>query len=365
MGRIDPKVWLLISDKPGDNAQARVLADALGWAYETKQLFPKTEWMLGKPAFRPGMQHLDLARSANLKPPWPDLIITIGRRCAMAALWAQDQSAGQSRIVLIGRPKRQPERFALIVAPGQFRIPSRSNLVQLDLPLLRADADAVAAATIASRDRFAALPRPLTAVLVGGPTKPYRFDAETARDLVRCLRTMLARDGGSLYVTTSRRTGAEVTEALASALPEGTPVYRWSAAADADNPYLALLGLADRFVVTGDSISMMVEVASLGRPLAIFPLPVKEGLANRVRAARATLVARAGGGVAGRLVHLLHRLGIVSYARDLTAIHRCLIQRGLAVRLGEPFHSPAGRLEDELDQAVARIHAMFVPDLTR
>ena len=36
---------------------------------------------------------------------------------------------------------------------------------------------------------------------------------------------------------------------------------------------MGLLGLADGFVVTGDSISMMVEIARLGRPLAIFDLP--------------------------------------------------------------------------------------------
>ena len=58
--------------------------------------------------------------------------------------------------------------------------------------------------------------------------------------------------------------------ALEAALPPGALLYRWSAETSADNPYLALLAHADRFVVTGDSVSMMVEVASLGRPLAIF-----------------------------------------------------------------------------------------------
>ncbi len=36
---------------------------------------------------------------------------------------------------------------------------------------------------------------------------------------------------------------------------------------------MGLLGLADRFIVTGDSISMMVEVTRLGKPLEILPLP--------------------------------------------------------------------------------------------
>ena len=78
-----PRVWLLISDKLGDNAQATALADSLGWSYEVRRVLPKPEWVLGKPPFRPGLEHLDLARSDPLAPPWPDILITIGRRPAI------------------------------------------------------------------------------------------------------------------------------------------------------------------------------------------------------------------------------------------------------------------------------------------
>ena len=86
-------------------------------------------------------------------------------------------------------------------------------------------------------------------------------------------RALQARDGGTLYLSTSRRTQPEVVAALEKGLPPERRLYRWSAETKDDNPFLALLALADRFVVTSDSVSMMVEVASLGRPLAIFSLP--------------------------------------------------------------------------------------------
>jgi mitochondrial fission protein ELM1 len=350
-----PRVWLLVGDKLGDNAQVQALADALGWPYETRQVFPKPEWALGKPRFEPGLEHLDPDRSAKLEPPWPDLILTVGRRPSMAALWVQDRSGGRARIVLVGRPKRWADRFALIVAPSQFRIPPRGNLVQLALPLMRADAARVAAAGEAWRDRLAGLPRPLTAVLVGGETKPFRFDAAVAHGLLDELVRLRARDGGTLYLTTSRRTRPEVAVALQPGLPPGAKLYRWTPDTGADNPYLGLLAHADRFVVTGDSVSMMVEVASLGRPLAIFPLPVGRDLADRARAALARL---AGSGRFGTAAHLLHRLGLAGYARDLTEIHRLLFERGLAVPLGEPFRPPTGPLTDELAGVVGRIRAV-------
>jgi uncharacterized protein len=344
-----PRTWLLIGDKPGDNAQARVLADALGWPYEVRQVIPKAEWVLGKPKFEPGLVHLDLARSAPLTPPWPDLIVTVGRRPSMAALWVQDQSGGRARVVLLGRPKRWAERFALIIAPRQFKIPPRDNLVQLDLPLLRADPAAVAAAGQDWQARLCGLARPLTAVLIGGETKPFRFDAAVARELLAKLERIKARDGGTLYLTTSRRTRPDVVAALEAALPQGALLYRWAAESSADNPYLALLAHADRFVVTGDSVSMMVEVASLGRPLAIFHLPLGASLLDRARAGLAGLTLPAG------IVHRLHALGIAGYGRDLGEIRRVLVERGIAVPLGTPFRSASAPLPDELAPVAARI----------
>jgi mitochondrial fission protein ELM1 len=357
--RPTPRVWLLIGDKLGDNAQVRVLADALGWPYELRQVIPKPEWVLGKPEFRPGLEHLDPGRSDPLEPPWPDLVLTIGRRPSMAALWVQERSGGRTRIVLVGAPKRWPERFALIVAPGQFKLPPRDNLITLALPLMRADPARVAAAGEAWRERLAALPRPLTAVLIGGETKPYRFDAEVARSLLRELEALRARDGGSLYLTTSRRTRPEVVEALAAGLPQGALLYRWSAETAAENPYLGLLAHADRFVVTGDSVSMMVEVASLGKPLAIAPLPLGPGLGRRARAALAGGIVGRAGPLGGLAQLILRRSGIAPYVRDLGEIHRLLIQRGQAVRLGQPFRPAKGPLADELAPVVARIRGMF------
>ena len=246
------------------------------------------------------------------------------------ALWIQEQSRRSTRLVLIGWPRRLARRFDLIVTSAQYRAGDHSNVLQLGLPLMRVDHAAVEAATRAWQPRFAALPRPLTALLVGGPTKPVRFDAAVARDLA--LRTAAIRDGGTIYATTSRRTPAAVVEALGASLPPGSRLFRWRPDAP-DNPYTALLGLADRFVVTSDSITMGVEVARLGRPLAIYSLPPAPG-------------------------RLLRR---VASRRDLDAVPALLIDQELAVRLGEPFHSTARAAPDELERVAARIRALFDP----
>jgi mitochondrial fission protein ELM1 len=43
-----------------------------------------------------------------------------------------------------------------------------------------------------------------------------------------------------------------------------------------ENPYRGFLGLADRFVVTGESMSMLAEAAAMARPLYVFD-PAERG----------------------------------------------------------------------------------------
>jgi uncharacterized protein len=114
----EPGVWLVIGDKLGDNAQATMIADSLGLAYDTIKLVPKSRYIRGKPRFRASLEHLDMSHSDTLEPPWPDLVITVGRRHAMAALWIKQQHP-RTKIVLLGRPRRWIERFDLVIVPPQ------------------------------------------------------------------------------------------------------------------------------------------------------------------------------------------------------------------------------------------------------
>ncbi len=361
--RSRPNLWLILGDKLGDNAQAEIIAEGLDWPCTRKVLRFKPKYVTGKPRVRPSLHHIDSGRSDPLVPPWPDVVLTVGRRPAMAALWVRKQSKKRTRIVLIGRPRHELDHYDLVIAPPQYRVPERANILRLSLPLMRVDETAIVEARERWRAVLTGLPRPLTAILVGGPTKPFRFDAQVARDLVRETHRVTG-GAGTLYVTTSRRTPAAVADALEAALPEGARLFRWSPEARG-NPYLGLLAHAERFVVTGDSISMMVEVARLGRPLAIVPLPVKRPfLAHLKRRFTNHLLPLDGGGdspiraLGTRLFHL----GIIGYARDFTDMHEALIADRLAVRLGDPFVPTGAKTPDAIEQVVARMKALVGPE---
>lgn len=360
-----PPVWVLTSKKLGDNAQVLSIADALGWPYTTKRLEFTGLNHFHFRFFGPSLRKVDVDKSSPLTPPWPDLVLTIGRRATPVALWIWQQSQGRTKLVQVGQSRAGLDRFDLVIGNPQYHLPESSNLLRLTLPLFSMDPEAIAAAAATWRSRFAHLPRPWTALFVGGSTAPFTLDVQVARDLMQTVKQIIACDGGSVLATTSRRTAPEVTIALEAAMPEQGFFHRWSPDGQS-NPYRGILGVADRFIVTGESISMMVEVVRQRKPLAIYPLPARTTsmrlLCRQVlqrlflpleRTPSATRSLRE------QIGDALVRLGVMEYRRDFSLFHRQLIERRLAVWLGEPFLTAPSAPPDELPFVIQRIKALF------
>ena len=365
-----PRTWVILSDKRGDNGQVETIVEALGWPVERKYVHMKPEWVLGKPRYRPTLDHLDLAQSDPLQAPWPDLIITVGRRPSMVALWVRQQSGNHTRIVLVGKPSGHMLDFSLVVASAENQMPPLRNFQATTLPLMRIKPEDVAAEADAWRDRLQQHRRPLIAMLVGGETNPFIMNRRVARDLVATARWVVEELKGTPYITTSRRTTPEVLEVLRSELPAEAVYFEWKPDAP-ENPYRALLGSADGFIVTGDSVSMMVEVIYLHKPLAIFPLP--GGWLGRIDQLRRSLAHwlfnPKQDTAADRLRHSLARgvfhidyFKLLSATRDFRAFHRLLVDNGYAVWAGQPFRREEPELPDDVGVVVRRIEALFARD---
>ena len=350
-----PPVWVLLGEKAGDNAQCRALAEAVA-------------------ARGPAVAEKRLGADP-LAPPWPALVIACGRRGERAALALRARAAAEGarvRLVQIGRPLPPLGAFDLVLAAPQFELPPLANVLPLALPLHRLPPDAAAAWARAWEPPGAPLPRPWIALLVGGSARPYVLGAEAARAVARHASRAAREAGGALLVTTSRRTPAAAVDALVAALDAPHFVHRWSDAAGAAaacNPYPAFLARADRFLVTGDSASMLCEAVATGRPVEIFAPAARLGTAERLRAAlrRAAVRAQAPGG--GPLRALVRR-AVVSIAprppRDLRRLHAALVARGFATRAGaapppppEPGLPAAALLEAELARAAEGVRSLL------
>ncbi len=359
-----PRVWLVLGDKKGDNGQVEVVAQALGWTCERKHVAMREPYVHGKPHVHASLHHIDLSRSDALEPPWPDLIITIGRRPSMVALWIREQSGGRAKIVLLGKPSGRVEWYDLIIASAEIILPPLPNVLAITLPLMQIDEATIAGAAEQWRPRLDELPRPLIGFLVGGPTAPFVYNAAMIKRLLQAAKDLAEETGGTPYFTTSRRTPAPVVEALRTGLPSGGRLFAWAPEAQ-DNPYYGLLALADGLVITGDSISMMVEAIKVGQPVAIFPVPAGPiGTIDQLRRALVRwLFASESDGERGAFRQaagrLLYRLRVATHTRDFRAFHQLLLDRGLAVPVVQGFASARGQLPDDVTGVVAKIKAVM------
>ena len=164
-------------------------------------------------------------------------------------------------------PEAGTESFDLIAVPAHDSRSQRPNVIETVGAPHRMTRGRLAAAAKSWGVRIGGLPRPRLALLVGGDTRGHRFDAAAARMLAERVGQLHQALGGSLLITTSRRTAPESRNTLYRTLH---PAHHFDWGQDEqDNPYEAYLALSDAVVVTGDSTTMCTEACATGRPVYI------------------------------------------------------------------------------------------------
>jgi uncharacterized protein len=263
-----PIVWVLHDGKAGMASQAIGLAEATGFPFVEKRLEIRFPWAFLPPALWLLPLHAARDMHARLMPPWPDLVIGCGRNVAMPALAVRRASGGRTFAAQIQDPRVGSKEFDLLVVPEHDCI--RGSQVVLT----RGAVHRVNPARLtAERRRFpalAAMPRPILSVLIGGSNKAYRLTVRRLGEIADTIAAILRASGGSALVTPSRRTGRAGLDLLRDRL-RGLSASVWDGSGE--NPYFAFLALADAFLVTADSVSMISEAAATGKPVHILELP--------------------------------------------------------------------------------------------
>lgn len=317
-------LWVLLGAKAGDNKQILALAEAIGHPFEAKQLRYTRASALPNTLLGPTLSSLVPEARQLLVPPWPTAVIASGRRSVPAARWIRQQSGGATRLIHVGRTWAPLDWFDLVVTTPQYGLPQRPNVLSNLMPMIGSRPPGDAAAYETWRQRFAELPRPWIAVLVGGNSRPYVLDAAVAGRLGREASAAARASGGSLLVISAPRTGRAAFDALRRAVDAPAFFHAWGSG---ENPYAAVLELADRLVVTGDSASMVADAASAGKPVEVFDLPAQGGIRTAFGSAFRRVAERHA--CIRPTFDKLVDLGLLTSVRDLGAYHRELRAAGL------------------------------------
>jgi mitochondrial fission protein ELM1 len=258
------RVWIVTDGKAGHLNQCLGLADALGASPEIKQVTPGAlRKALPGPLWPSPLKTIDTSSA----PPWPDLVIAAGRMTVAPVLAIRKVAGGVTFCVQLQDPVYGRAQMDLIATPAHDRL-SGPNVLETSGALNQITPERCEAEAEKFRATLSHLPRPLVAVLIGGTSDQYRMTDQNIEALVSNLKSICA-DGAGLAVTVSRRTGAENEEAIRLGLAD-LPAWIWDGTGE--NPYVGFLGLADIIVVTEDSVSMVSEACSTGKPVFLAPL---------------------------------------------------------------------------------------------
>ena len=174
-----PRIWILVTDKAGDAAQMRALARAAGLVADEKRLTFNGLARLPSLLFGASVAGLRETERRALAPPWPDLVLSSGRRSVAVARWIRRQSGGKALLVHVGRPWGRLRWFDLVFAMPQYDLPDRPNVFQARMPFNALAPAAIERGVAIWAPRLVDRPRPFIAVLLGGPARPLAFDADT------------------------------------------------------------------------------------------------------------------------------------------------------------------------------------------
>ena len=270
---IPPIIWVLLDDRAGNINQAVGLAEALKVPYIIKNIrYNKKIW---QPNFLRGqsLKGVDIAKSDKLKDPWPQFVISAGRRLGPVARYIKEQTGGRCAIIQLMWPGFPSGDYDFVAIPTHDDSHRHKSLHKTLGAPNRINAESLSQAgkmwekTLSEK----APPPPYIALLVGGDTKKGKFTPQIAAELGKLASDFANAKKFTLLISASRRTSPEAIKALKDAI--SCPYYFYDPATERANPYVAFLALSSSIIVTGDSISMCSESCSSGKPVFIYSPP--------------------------------------------------------------------------------------------
>ncbi|KAJ8899623.1 hypothetical protein K2173_018597 [Erythroxylum novogranatense] len=232
--------------------------------------------------------HIAMMACETFEKDGPLLVVASGRDTIPVASSIRQLAPNYVFVVQIQHPRTRLNRFDLVITPhhdyypltphAQEQIPwfLRRWITPREPPdrhviltvgaLHRADSVAIRNAASAWHDELAPLPKPLLVVNIGGPTSSCQYGVDLAKQLTDMLHNVLW-SCGSVRVSFSRRTPQKVSKILMQKFITNPKVHIWDG--EGANPHLGHLAWADAFVITADSVSMLSEACSTGKPVYV------------------------------------------------------------------------------------------------
>ncbi len=271
-------IWTMTSGAAGMKSQVTGLANAIA-ARTAAKIQEKTVTLKSWASPFPG--HLTpfpwqsiITEPSPLTPPWPDLLITSGRRTSSTSIAIGRISKGKTYRVHLQNPQTPSHYFDLVCPMAHDQL-TGANIINTTTALHKVTNNDLCAAAKHWTPRWhPQLERPnrgpILGILLGGKNKKSGFDQKRLETLISLIKNARANQNAEIFITPSNRTETFVKDALHSEFENTPNIWLWNN--EGENPYHAILALADHLLITSDSVSMISEALYTPKPVHIFPL---------------------------------------------------------------------------------------------
>ena len=263
--------WIVTDGTTGMLKQSIAVAKSLNIEPAILQAHPTPILRLFPTLAKIPTWRLTMGRSPSwIRGPYPDYIISCGRRMAGLSIGLRRISKGRSKTIHIQDPGISPDYFDVLVVPSHDKIAASeqnfSNLVISTGSLSWLVKKQIMSGKSDMNERFGPLDSHQIVVMLGGNNKRYRLSTSIVEKLAHDIFDYAQHKNARLIIIPSRRTPKKA-RMLFEALGKDKKHIFWDGAHG--NPYPEILSIADEIIVTSDSVNMVTEACLLGKPVFV------------------------------------------------------------------------------------------------
>ena len=256
--------WILSDNLVGHEKQSISLAEKLNINYKLIKI-KKVNFIK-----RNLSNFFNLQKKNFFKQPYPKIIISCGKNTAYYSKMIKQKTKNKIFSIFIQKPPININNFDVVISPkhdkckGLNVIETQGALTKINLKYIK---------NVNKTKKPSILKQNFITVLIGGNSKHHKITKPILDKIIKNLKSIEEQKKIRIFILVSRRTGKKdylylkknlISKNFIFVLPNSKKVS-----------YLNALSFAKAIIVTSDSVSMVTEACSTGKPTYIIDIPTK------------------------------------------------------------------------------------------
>jgi hypothetical protein len=264
--------WVITDGKQGTVNQCIGLAENLAENFTIKTIQLKKVWDILNPYIR--IDAINPCKK-SLGKTLPKIAIVSGRKAVSVGLHIKKKSP-ETILICVQDPRVARDKFDFIILPEHDKYRSEKNVI-----LTKGAMHKWTKAKIDKEGKKIKLPtlkyKKNICVLIGGTSKNHTMTIKNTQLICQQIQYAQEKLKANVYLTASRRTPPHCLKLMQKTLTENC--YIWDN--NGENPLFGMLAKGDYIFVTNDSVSMISEATSTGKPIFLLKLDGKAAKIER------------------------------------------------------------------------------------